>query len=240
MKKLRTLGIIILGILGLGLTLHKVIAATQYTSSQVAEHSTSSSCWVIYNTGVYDITTYLTIHNQRYSNITSWCGTDITTAYDSERKHNSSADSLLETFKIGALSSATNTTVDVTTTTTETQNTDTTESSKSTNPYNLWVPILIATILYWGHYLYAFKISKPPKAKTFNALWNTILILSFLIPTLGFGIIMILQYQVQSLAQSQFNFLYWHVELSLLMGTVGLFHFLKRARIYLAQLKNND
>ncbi len=234
MKNLKIFGITIIGILILGLTLHKVIAATQYTSDQVASHNTSASCWMIYDSTIYDITTYLPIHNQRYSNITSWCGTDITQDFDNERKHlSTTTKNLLETFRIGTLSSIN--------TTTSTTTSDTTEntSSTSTNPYNLLIPVLIATILYWGHYIYAFKISKPQKGKFFNAFWNTMLVLSFLIPTLGFGIIMILQYQIPSLASSSFDFIYWHVELSLFMGAVGLFHFLKRIKIYWAQIKRN-
>lgn len=240
MKNLKNLGITIIGVLILSLTIHKVIAATQYTSEQVATHSTSANCWVIYNDAVYDITTYLPIHNQRYSNITSWCGTDITQDFDNERKHlSTTTKNLLETFKIGSLSSA-NTTTSTTTSTTTTSDTTESTSSTSANPYNLLIPVLIATILYWGHYIYAFKISKPQKGKFFNAFWNTMLVLSFLIPTLGFGIIMILQYQIPSLASSSFDFLYWHVELSLFMGTVGLFHFIKRIKIYWAQIKKND
>lgn len=240
---MKTLGITILGILILGLTLHKVIAATQYTSGEVATHDTSTSCWVTYDGAVYDITTYLNIHNQRYSNITSWCGTDITQSFDNERKHlSTTTKNLLETFRIGTLSTtATTTTSTPTTNTTTSDSTQTTEtiSTSKNNPYNILIPVLIATILYWGHYIFAFKISNPPKGKFFNAFWNTMLLLSFLIPTLGFGIIMILQYQVPSLANSSFNFLYWHVELSLFMGTVGLFHFLKRIKIYWAQIKKN-
>ncbi len=241
MKNRKTLGITILGILILGLTLHKVIASTQYTSEEVATHDTSTSCWVIYDSNVYDITTYLNIHNQRYSNITSWCGTDIAQAFDSERKHlTTTTQNLLETFRVGTLSTATETPVTTTDNTTSdpTQVTETITTTKN-NPYNLLIPILIATILYWGHYIFAFKISNPPKGKFFNAFWNTMLLLSFLIPTLGFGIIMILQYQVPALANSSFNFLYWHVELSLFMGTVGLFHFLKRIKIYWTQIKKN-
>ena len=225
-----------LGILILSLTLHKVIAATQYTADEVAAHDTSTSCWVIYDSTIYDITTYLPIHNQRYSNITSWCGTDITQAFDNERKHlSTTTKNLLETFRIGTLSTTTTTTTSTPATNTTTS--DSTQSITKTNPYNLLIPVLIATILYWGHYIFAFKISNPPKGKFFNAFWNTMLLLSFIIPTLGFGIIMILQYQFPTLANSSFDFLYWHVELSLFMGTVGLFHFLKRIKIYWTQIK---
>lgn len=245
MKKQKLFSIIPLGLLILGLTLHNVIADTQYTSAQVSEHNSADDCWVIYEQGVYDITTYLPIHNQRYSNITSWCGTDMTDDYNKERKHTNSTDNLLETFRVGTLTAETQTTETTVSDTKEVENTSTTtsnadtEDQTSTNPYNLLAPILIATIFYWGHYIYAFKICKPQKGKAFNAFWNTMLALSFLIPTLGFGIIMILQYQVPTLASSSFDFLYWHVELSLFMGTVGLFHFLKRIKIYWAQLKKN-
>lgn len=241
MKNLKILSIAMIGILILGLTLHKVIASTQYTPEEIATHDTSTSCWVIYDNAVYDITTYLPIHNQRYSDISSWCGTDITQPFDSERKHlTTTTKNLLETFRVGTLSTATVTPTTTTdnTTSDSTQITETTTITKN-NPYNLLVPVLIATILYWGHYIFAFKINKPPRVKFFNAFWNTMLLLSFIIPTLGFGVIMILQYQFPTLANSSFDFLYWHVELSLFMGIVGLFHFIKRIKIYWAQIRKN-
>lgn len=225
-------------------SVHRVLATTSYTTSDVASHNTSSSCWVIYNGGVYDITTYLSIHNQRYQNITSWCGTDMTTDFDNVLKHQGTATTLLESFKIGILGTNTNTTTtDTTTTSTTSGSTTSSETTKikNTNPYNWILPFIIGIILYWGtkYYFFSKNENKPKWAtvKNFNGFWNTILLLFFLIPTFGFGIYMILQYTYTSLADADFNFLYWHVELSVFMGAIGISHFLQRFRTYLIEIK---
>lgn len=226
----------------LPISAHFVLATTNsYTEAEVAQHNTSSSCWVIYENNVYDITTYLNIHNQRYQNITSWCGTDMTTDFDNVRKHEGSATTLLETFKIGALTSTTTTSTSTNTTDTSsdtattqatTETDTTTQTVTTTNPYNLLFPLILATVLYWGS-----LIILKNNIKKFNGFWNTILLLTFVIPSLGFGIIMMLQYQYPSLANINFRFLYWHVELSVFMGALAVFHFLRRMKIYFLQVK---
>ena len=220
------------------LSVHKALAATTYTTNDVASHNTSNSCWVIYNGGVYDITTYLNIHNQRYQNITSWCGTDITTDFDSIRKHQGTATTLLETFKVGILATESNTT---SSNTQDQSSTTNTTKTQNTNPYNWIIPFITGIILYWStkYYFFSKNENKPKWAtvKNFNGFWNTLLLLFFFIPTFGFGIYMILQYTYPSLANTDFNFLYWHVELSVFMGALGISHFLQRSRTYLIEIK---
>jgi len=223
--------IIILGLI----SAHRVIASTTYTTAQVAQHNTSSSCWTIYDGGVYDITTYLSIHNQKYSDITSWCGTDMTTSFDSIGKHRGEATTLLESFKVGTVTTTTTTTTnsDTTTTTETTVDTTTNTSVSIQNPYNLLLPLILGVILYWGSLLIFKKYLKQ-----FNAFWNTVLLLTFIIPSFGFGIFMMLQYQIPSLMDVNFRFMYWHVELSVFMGVLAISHFVRRLKIYLMQIKS--
>ncbi len=235
MRKLKQLLFIsLITLIGL-FSVHTVLASTTYTTTDVAQHNTMSSCWVVYNSNVYDITTYLSIHNQKYSNITGWCGTDITIDFNNVARHTSTATTLLATFQIGTLT-ATNDNSSVTTTT----STNTT-SIKVTNPYNLLLPLLLGLILYWGSRVIVLNKNIRKSAwmnvKNFNGFWNTILLISFLVPTFGFGIIMILQYQFSNLTDGDFNFLYWHVELSVFMGTLALSHFIQRFKIYLTEIK---
>jgi len=233
-KTVVTLAVILIGLI----SVHKVIASTEYTESEVAQHNTTSSCWAIYENGVYDITTYLNIHNLRYSDITSWCGTDMTADFDSVRKHQGEATALLESFKIGVLTTTTSTSVTNTipeTATSEQTTSDvltTVEEKTIYNPYNLVLPLILGILLYWGSLLIFGK-----HLKQFNAFWNTMLLLTFIIPSFGFGIFMMLQYQYPSLMDINFKFMYWHVELSVFMGVLGISHFIRRLKIYLMQLK---
>lgn len=228
--------LLILAIITIGaVSVHKVIASTEYTKAEVAQHNTSSSCWAIYENGVYDITTYLSIHNQKYEDITTWCGTDMTTSFDGVRKHLVEATTLLESFKIGILTTTPIDTTTGTSDTTEITNSEvkTTNNTATTyNPYNLGLPIIFGVLLYWGSLLIFKK-----HIKQFNAFWNTLLLLTFLIPSFGFGIFMILQYQFPSLMDIDFKFMYWHVEFSVLMGVLAISHFIRRSKIYLLQLK---
>ncbi len=107
-------------------------------------------------------------------------------------------------------------------------------------PYNLMIPLLGSIILY----VLFFKISGSALGKkyrllsrrTFNFFWNTVLLLS-LIPAFGFGIFMMLRYQFPSLYDINFGFMYWHVELSVVMGIVSIMHFIQRWRQYIAAVK---
>ncbi len=243
MKNIKKL-MLVLAIITIGIiSVHRVIASTEYTKTEVAQHNTSSSCWAIYENGVYDITTYLRIHNQKYQDITSWCGTDMTTSFDSIRKHQGEATTLLESFKIGILTSttpiSTNDTTSDTSSTIESTNLETETTSEEVdntvttyNPYNLVLPLILGMVLYWGSLLIFKK-----HIKQFNAFWNTILLLTFVIPSFGFGIFMMLQYQFPSLMDINFKFMYWHVEFSVFMGVLAISHFIRRLKIYLVQLK---
>jgi len=213
-------------------SVRQVVASTTYTKAEVAQHNTTSNCWSTYNGGVYDITTYVLLHNQRYYDITAWCGADMTTDFDAIGKHRGEATTLLASFKIGTLTTATTTTTTPTTTTSTDTTTTTDTTVKLNNPYNLLLPLILGIVLYWGSLLIFSK-----NLKQFNAFWNTMLLLTFIIPSFGFGIFMMLQYQFPALMKIDFRFTYWHVELSVFMSVLAISHFIRRLKIYLMQIK---
>jgi hypothetical protein len=100
------------------------------------------------------------------------------------------------------------------------------------SPYNLFLPLFSSLILYWVSYF----IFKKKSLKNFNGFWNTVLLLTFVIPSFGFGIYMMLQYRFSELREVDFDFMYWHVELSVVMGAIALSHFIQRLKQYLVQL----
>jgi cytochrome b involved in lipid metabolism len=215
-----------------------------YTADDVAQHNTEDDCWVIYDNGIYDITNYLDDHD-RYLDIREWCGTDMTEAFetkdDTGRDHKDSSYALLETFKIGDIEEEIVAKTDDTGNSEEelisTDDTNKEESEdKISNPYNLWIPLLLSLTIYWGSYF----IYGKPNLKKFNGFWNTVLLLSLLIPSLGFGIFMILRYSYPELWNINFDFMYWHVELSIVMGTLGISHLILRFKVYKLQLKKNS
>jgi len=214
----------------------QVFAESQYTVTDVGEHNTTDDCWMIYDEKVYDLTDYLSLHT-RFMDITNWCGNDMTEDFQTKagegRDHKMSSYSLLEVYYIGDIVQevvpevvdSTDSVVSVT------EENMTTEEIKVQNPYNLIVPLIITTVGYWLLY---FLIKNRLK---FNAFWNTVLILTLVIPSFGFGIFMMLRYQFKNLYDINFDFMYWHVELSVVMGVIGINHFIQRFKQYLVQLR---
>lgn len=215
-----------------------VTASSEYTITDVAEHNTANNCWMIFEDSVYDLTDYLSLHD-RYMDITAWCGKDMTEDFQTKdgrgRDHRSSSYSLLENYYIGTLVSEVETPVITDNTINIVDTTITEENSENStvevsNPYNLLLPLILTTLIYWTTY---FLVKDRRK---FNAFWNTVLILTLLIPSLGFGIFMILRYQFPDLHNIDFDFMYWHVELSLVMSAIAINHFIQRLKQYLVQL----
>ena len=220
--------------------------AYAYTIDDVAEHNTENDCWVIYDNGVYDITNYVAEHD-RYMDIRNWCGTDITEAFETKdgtgRDHKSSSYALLETFYIDTLNKSVSintsgdnfSSSDVQNSVIDTSSSNET-SNTSSNPYNILLPMFLTLVVYWvSYYIYGRS-----NMKKFNGLWNTILLLTLLIPSLGFGIFMILRYSYPDLWTIDFDFMYWHVELSIVMVTLGISHLIQRFKAYRLQLKRNS
>ncbi len=170
--------------------------------------------------------------------IRDWCGKDMTEDFKTkagmDRDHRVSSYSLLENYKIGEIESNQAPII---------EEEDTIEDKimpkNASNPYNLIIPLLISNILYWIPYLLIKKRIIKVSLKSFNAFWNTLLILLLLLPSLGFGVFMMLRYRFPGLWNIPFDFMYWHVELSLVMGIIGVNHLLSRVRVYLLQLKRS-
>lgn len=88
-----------------------------YTAAQVAQHNTSTDCWIILNTNeVYNVTAFLSIHPAGPGPITPFCGKDATAAFNAVG-HSSSAVNLEGTYLIGNLVAAATISVSVSPTT---------------------------------------------------------------------------------------------------------------------------
>jgi cytochrome b involved in lipid metabolism len=238
-----------------------VKAAATYDAATISKHNNASDCWVIFQNSVFDITQYLNEHDNRYYYINSWCGTDISSAFVTKDgrgiDHNQKGYAMLASYQIGSLATATNTPVPVSPqisvsagnslTTAPTLSPTiaatvtavaTTNKSVAQNPYDFFTPFLFTFVLYWG---WDFVVKRNPGKKilsrtAFNSFWNTALVIS-LLPSAGFGVFMIAKYSFPELRNINFDFLYWHVEGSVVFGTATLCHLLNRLTVYLAQLK---
>jgi len=222
-------------LISLFLFVNKVYA---YTIDDLRLHNTENDCWVVFDDSVYDLTKYLPSHD-RYMDIREWCGEDMTedfvTKDGSGRDHRFSSYTLLEQYKIGDIQE------EVTSIVTQTSEGVSSESEedivKESNGYNMLIPFILSCSLYWGGYFFITKQkNKGPLLMKFNAFWNTVLILTLLIPSFGFGVFMLIRIKNPNLYNINFEFLYWHVELSLVMGFVAISHFIQRLPIYTKQV----
>lgn len=218
-----------------------------YTMEDVSKHNTVNDCWMIYDGGVYDLTNYVESHD-RYMDISSWCGEDMTKDFETKAgegvDHRASTYTLLETYRIGDIETPSTTTTAPDTTTssdsidsedeakTYVANDTSEEEISGFGPYNLLIPLLSTSVIYWMSYIFFFKKYR----KSFNGFWNTILFLSFLIPSFSFGIFMMLRYRFDNLYNIDFDFMYWHVELSVVMGVLAINHIIQRFALYMIQL----
>jgi len=244
-----------------------VFADDVYTLEDVSEHNEETDCWVIYDNMVYDITDYLVDHDV-YLNIRDWCGQDMTEDFETKAgldlDHKPSSYSMLELYNIGELitieevpeevdiDDEANAVADGTIEEDIVEVTDqvdddvsvsliaeTNEQGQSrNNPYNLPIPLLLTAIIYWVlYYLVKNKKLGTFSIHQFNMIFNTILILT-LIPSFGFGIFMMMRYRFIEWYNIKFEFMYWHVELSVVMGTIAISHLLQRWVLYWAQVKS--
>ncbi len=213
-----------------------------YTLEDVQDHNTPGDCWMIFEEKVYDFSEYIPSHD-KYLDIREWCGLDMTEDFKSKgdlgRDHRESTYALLEMYEIGELEATEGNEVDLVDAEiilTEESNED--QEVVKGRKYNLVIPFLISVITYWSGYF----LTKKNKffgltLVKFNAFWNSILFLTLLVPALGFGIFMVIRTQKPELWNIDFDFLYWHVELSMVMGILGMNHFIQRLGIYFKQLK---
>lgn len=108
------------------------------------------------------------------------------------------------------------------------------------SPYNVVMPFSITLIIYivW---LYLTGTSLPKRymiftRPIFNMFWNTVLVLSA-VPSVLFGFYLVFRYTFPVLREVKFDFLYWHVEGSIVFATVVVLHLLTRLRQYVAPLR---
>ncbi len=76
------------------------------TASEVAKHNTESDCYMIINSKVYDVTTYLPYHPGGAYRIIQYCGKDGTVAFDTkggEGQHSNRAGNDLSSLYVGDL-----------------------------------------------------------------------------------------------------------------------------------------
>lgn len=83
-----------------------IAGPARFTSAEIAVHNTTSSCWLLIDARVYDVSTYLSRHPAGSRTITPWCGRESTVAFhteDGEGTHSSRAYVDLAAYEIGVL-----------------------------------------------------------------------------------------------------------------------------------------
>jgi cytochrome b involved in lipid metabolism len=211
---------------------NRLFAQDSYTYEQIAQHNSPSDCWMAIDDKVYDLSTYLPQHD-RELNIRSWCGTDASKDYNDKNgkdiDHSIKADNLLKKYLIGNLN--TQNTQEKSDISVESAKAGVSKSVSNNSGYNLYLPLFLTIIIY-------LISSKFLQKRIHIFIWNSVMLLG-LIPSFGFGVLMILAKQISWLDSFRnYQILYNHVELSIVFGTVCLLHFLFRLRIYLLQAKN--
>lgn len=202
------------------------ILPEEYSMSEVAMHNTEDDCWVVFEDGVYDLSEYVDKHD-KFLDIRGWCGIDMTDDFKDKagagRDHKEGAYELLKSYMIGNLRLEKDIVLE-----------EISPLSLS-KEYNILIPFLLTTVLYWGGFVLVRRRSRA--RRLFNGFWNTVLLLTLFIPAMGFGLFMVLRTQYSQLWDIDFDFMFWHVELSLVMGFAAIYHLVQRTRMYLAQFK---
>lgn len=199
-----------------------------YSLSEVEQHNSPTDCWMIFEDSIYDITEYV-IRHDRFMDIRSWCGRDMTTDFMTKagegRDHKPATYEMLKEYKIGEVKA-------------ELIPTNEGSTPERQQPYNFIIPFATTLVLYIFSYLVATKgwFNKALPIPKMNLFWNTIMALS-LIPSVIFGFILIFQYGIPALAAIKFDFLYWHVEGSIVFGTAVFCHFIQRFKQYLVPFR---
>ena len=105
---------------------------------------------------------------------------------------------------------------------------------KSLPDYNFLELFFITLLIYFSGKFLARKseISVSQERK----FWNTLLLISF-IGSAGTGMILVFIRDYNWFRSINFNFLFWHVEFSIAMALLGIFHALWHLKYYLSILK---
>ena len=78
-----------------------------YTAAEVAKHNTATDCWSVVSKNVYDLTSYVSSHPGGATVIKAICGKDGTAAFSGQHGGAATPTSVLASFKLGALATAT-------------------------------------------------------------------------------------------------------------------------------------
>lgn len=86
------------------------IQTVTLNQAEISKHNSTGSCWLIINSQVYDVTSYLTAHPGGVRAIASYCGKDATTAFNTMGRngHSSYANELLNQYLVGRLNQVIN------------------------------------------------------------------------------------------------------------------------------------
>jgi hypothetical protein len=108
---------------------------------------------------------------------------------------------------------------------------------KSLPDYNFLEIFLIALLIYFGGKFLARKLEiSSCKEKKF---WNVFLLISF-VGSAGTGMILVFIRDFAWFRSINFNFLFWHVEFSIVMTLLGIFHALWHLKYYLSIFKKKN
>ncbi len=100
---------------------------------------------------------------------------------------------------------------------------------KTMKHYYLIEISLVIILFYLGGKLLVSKLKiSPAKERKF---WNVLLLISFIVSA-GTGYVLILIRDFDWFRSINFNFLFWHVEFSIIMGLIGIFHTLWHVKYY--------
>jgi hypothetical protein len=106
--------------------------------------------------------------------------------------------------------------------------------SKSLPDYNFLEIFFVSLLIYFGGKFLARKLEiSSCKEKKF---WNVFLLISF-ISSAGTGMILVFIRDFEWFKSINFNFLFWHVEFSIVMTLLGIFHALWHLKYYLSIFK---
>ena len=118
-----------------------------------------------------------------------------------------------------------------------TKSSDSLPKRRSLPDYNFLEIFFITLLIYFSGKILAqkLKISLAQERK----FWNTLLLISF-IGSAGTGIILVFIRDFEWFRSINFNFLFWHVEFSIVMALLGFIHTLWHLKYYLSIFKKQN
>jgi hypothetical protein len=97
-------------------------------------------------------------------------------------------------------------------------------------------PIAIALLVIYGASFALYK-RKRMRVATHRKIWNTLLLVTFLI-TAGFGFTMAIRRDYALIFSFPINFIFWHVEAGVVMTVISVFHLSWHLTYYRDLLRN--